>query len=515
MLIVPRRKPNRQQVAKPTPLPPPIDGLNARDALANMDPKDAITLTNFFPQNNSVEIRRGHQAHVDTGTGAPVETLMTYAASDETQTLIAASSGFLIDVTTTAITMASGFTSDRWQYTNVTTPGGQFLILFNGASSGQTYDGSSFTPNGFTATGLTTADFINVCFHKERAWLVEKDTLNLYYGATQAIAGALEKFPLGSFCDLGGSLLACGTLSTTAGTSVDDFFCAVTDQGEVLMYQGTDPASSDTWGLAGRFRTGKPIGYRCLIRIGGDLCVITTDGVISLRKALQFARGQQDRAAVTDKIQDHFNTHARESSTNFGWEALVYPKGHYVIFNIPDAENALQHQMVMNANTGAWCEFNGLNANTWALLDDNLYFGGNDGVVYRADINYTDANAPITATMKSAFNYMGTPQQKFFTMLRPVFASSGEPTISISVSVDFGDTPPTSGIAPTPATPGATWGSITWGSWIWGGQTVLTRNWQTAGAIGFCAAVGLQVISNGQSFSLQSFDVVAQPGGVL
>jgi hypothetical protein len=36
----------RQQISRGFSLPPPIGGLNARDALSNMDPKDALILNN-------------------------------------------------------------------------------------------------------------------------------------------------------------------------------------------------------------------------------------------------------------------------------------------------------------------------------------------------------------------------------------------------------------------------------------------------------------------------------------
>lgn len=506
---------NRRQRAITASIPPPIGGLNARDPLADMDPKDAITLTNIFPEPNYVTVRRGFTSHSDTGSADPIDTLMTYAAPSGNQVLLAASGGKIFDATATATALASGFASDQWQYVNFTTPGGHFITMVNGVSTVKTFNGTSIADSTFAASGLTASNLINVCAHQERLWFVEKNTLNAWYGDTQAIGGTLYPFPVGSFCDLGGRLLAMGTISTTAGLSPDDYLCMVTDQGEVLIYQGTDPADASTWALAERLRLGTPIGYRCLVRIGGDLVVITTEGAISIRKSMEFARGQQDRAAVTDKIRDLFNSAARSYSANFGWSALVYPKARYVVFNIPVGSDAGQYLFVMNSVTGAWCKFTGLSGPSWALLDDDLYFGGNDGVVYKADSGYDDNGAAIVGEGKTAFNYLRTnTQQKFFTMLRPIFQSNGAPGFAISLSVDFGNTPPGSNITPA-STTGGVWGTSDWGTGVWGGESRLTKNWQTVGAIGFCGAVGFRVTVDGQSCRVLSFDVAAQPGGVL
>lgn len=515
LLMRPKPPPNRKQVSQTASLPPPIGGLNARDALSDLDPKDALLLDNFFPENNSIHLRRGHLEHTDTGTAAAVRSLMTYGASDGDQILLAASGGSIFDATASAITLETGFANNDWQYVNFATAGGQFLIMVNGVDELQRFDGSVFVSSAFTASGLTTSTLANVCSHKERIWLAQADTLNAWYGDTESVAGTLSKFPLGGVADLGGSLLALGTMSTTAGTTVDDFLAFVTDQGEVLLYQGTDPSSDATWALAGRYRIGKPIGRRCLVRIGGDLVVISTEGALSIRKSLEFARGQQDRAAVTDKIQDSFNSAARSYAGNFGWQALVYPKGHRVLFNIPVGEDASQYQFVMNANTGAWCRFTGMMGGCWALLDDELYFGGNDGIVYKADVGYQDNGAPITGQMKGAFNFFGKrTQQKYFTMLRPIFTSNGSPAVTISIGVDYGNAEPGASITPAETT-SAVWGVSLWGTGQWGGGERLTKNWQSVGALGFCGAIGMKIVSNGQSAAIQGFDLVGQPGGVL
>ena len=54
-----RRRLIQRTQANVASLPPPVGGWNARDALANMAPTDAVTLDNLFPGVSSVTLRGG------------------------------------------------------------------------------------------------------------------------------------------------------------------------------------------------------------------------------------------------------------------------------------------------------------------------------------------------------------------------------------------------------------------------------------------------------------------------
>lgn len=44
-------------------IPAPVGGWNARDALANMPPTDAVKLVNFIPRGSYVQSRGGYGVH--------------------------------------------------------------------------------------------------------------------------------------------------------------------------------------------------------------------------------------------------------------------------------------------------------------------------------------------------------------------------------------------------------------------------------------------------------------------
>lgn len=510
---------SKVRIADGFSLPPPIGGLNARDALSNMDPKDAVILTNWFPQPNYVELRKGHLEHATISNTAPVDTLMQYAGVTGSK-LFAAASSTIFNVTaggSVASADIGSLTNARWQYTNFGTPGGHFIWCCNGADTPLTYDGSVWAVNSTlsaatASVGFSSANFIYVSTFKNRMWLVEKNSRNAWYLGTNSITGLATKFPLGSIFQLGGYLVAIGTLSQDAGNGPDDYLCFLTSNGEVAIYSGTDPASD--LGLVGRFQIGQPIPLRPLLQVGGDLFVLTDDGVVSMIKALNVDKAAISRITLTNKINTLLNQYIQSYRSNFGWQMFAYPKGNWAIVNVPVTEESSQVQFVMNTITGAWCFFDGLNANTWCLLGENLYFGGNAGDVYVADTGYTDNGAGILGQMKCAFNYFGSRgTNKQVTMVRPVYRANGNPTILLGIDMDFADQDPGSNL--DIPTGGSGWDDGLWDNATWLGETPYTAQWQTVGGIGYCGAVRLNALSLGQSMQVNSFDLQAIMGGPL
>jgi hypothetical protein len=509
----------RQQISRGFSLPPPIGGLNARDALSNMDPKDALILNNWFPQPTYVELRRGHLTFATLSNTDPVDTLLQWAGPTSRK-LFAAASSTIFNVTaggSVASADVSGLANARWQNINFTTPGGNFLWVCNGGDTPMTYDGSvwsvlSTISAAAASVGFSPSNFIYVTSHKSRIWLVEKGTLNAWYLGANSITGLAVKFPLGSIFQLGGELIAIGTLSQDAGNGPDDYICFLTSNGEVAIYAGTDPGSD--LAIVGRFQIGRPVPLRPLIQVGGDMFVLTDDGVTSMIRALNIDKAAIGKSVLTTKINTLINQAVQSYRSNFGWQMFAYPRGNWAIINVPVTENQSQFQYVMNVLTGAWCSFTGMDANCWGLLGEDLYFGGNEGVVYIADTGYADDGSAILAQLKGAFNYFGDRgTNKLVTMIRPVYRANGAPTVLLGINMDYSDEDPGSNLD-IPVL-GSGWDDSQWDDAVWTGDTSYTVQWQTVGGVGYCGAIRMNVLSKGQSMQLNAFDVQAILGGPL
>jgi hypothetical protein len=490
--------------------PAPVLGWNARDALAEMKPGEAAQLDNWFPGTASCSVRRGSVGHA-TGLGASVESLMGYT-SPTAQKLFGAAGGAIYDATAAGPVGAadvSGLTNDRWQHVNFSTAGGNFLIGVNGDDAPRSYDGSAWATPSITGSGLTAAHLIHVNVYKERLFFIEKNTLDFWYLDTKAISGTAARFTLGSVFRLGGHLMAMATWSRDGGAGLDDLAVFMTSTGEVAIYQGTDPGSADAWALVGRFRLAPPIGRRCMLPLASDVAVVTIDGVFPLSKALNVDRAAP-HFALTDKIRDAFNAAARTHGSRFGWQPLLYPRGGAGLFNVP-VSGTKAHQYVINTTTGAWCRFLGMNGLCWELLGEELYFGGVDGTVYKADSGTGDDGdtVNIEANALTAYDYFGAKgQRKACTMIRPVMKSEAAIPVAVAVCADFQDRQATS--IPSPLDVGGTpWGSP-WGS-PWSSGSRVRTGWQGAEGYGYCFALRVRTATKFQRVEWVSNDWMLEP----
>jgi hypothetical protein len=507
----------RARIAVTRSTPAPVGGWNARDSIANMKPEDAAVLDNWFPTASDVKLRKGDNDHV-TGIGEEVQTLIAYKPESGSQSLWGFADEAIYNVSSSGAVGAAavtGLTHARWQCVNFKTSGGNFLLCVNGADEMQTYDGSAWEAiNGGSTPSITnvdTDDLVHVNIFKERPWYIERDSMSVWYPAVGAFAGALTKLPLQSVFKRGGYLMAMGTWSLDSGTGIDDLAVFVTSEGEAAVYQGTNPASAATWALVGIFNIGKPIGRRCMQKLGGDLLIITTDGVVPASRA--FVQGRENSAiALTDRIQGGMSDAVSLYGDNFGWEVTLYPEGPALIVNVPSEP---QQQFVMNTVTKRWCRFTGWEANCFEEFNGELYYGM-DGEVRKAWTGTSDNGLSIVGELVQAFNYFGNRNQiKQFTMLQPIIGWDSNPAqILIGVDVDFDITTPTNEITLAQST-GGIWDTGLWDTAVWGGEPTLKKAWYSAQGVGYAAALHLKVSSTAANVSLASVSYVFQPGGVL
>jgi len=498
-------------------LPSPVGGWNARDSLAGMEPYDAVSLVNLFPSTSNVVLRGGYSEHA-TGMSGPVETLMVYAGGATEEMFAIDATGLSIyDVTSSgAVGSAevSGLSSARWEHINVSTPGGNFLYAVNGIDSPLLYDGTTWTSitgaSSPAITGVTTNDLSNITLFKNRVWFVEKDTLVAWYLPTYSVGGAANYIDLRAVAKYGGYIVDVDTWTIDAGYGADDNLVFVTSQGEVIVYAGTDPASASTWNLIGVWKLGTPIGKRCLYKYGGDLLILTNDGLFPLASALQSSR-LDPRVALSNKIEGAISEYANLYGNNFGWDIVYSPKHSGLWVNVP-VSSGKQEQFVMNSITKSWCKFTGWDANCWEIYNNNPYFGAS-GSVYKAwDDGYSDNGSNIETSALQAFNYFGSRGvKKYFTRARASIFTDGNPGVSVGVNVDFNLSDNTTPITFIPAT-GAVWDTATWDDANWSDSSVITNNWLGVSGIGYCGSVQFKSVSRGTSMEWAATDVVFQAG---
>jgi len=575
-------------------VPAPIGGWNARDSVAEMNPIDAVVLENFYPTPSQIQLRKGYTQYA-TGITGQVDTLMQYSGGS-TSKMFAAAGSVIYDVSTAgaATSAVTSLGSDRWQYVNASTAGGNFLTAVNGTDAALIYDGttwvkyantstaqtiSTLTSSGTTCTLTTTAahglvtgnqvtitgalpaayngtfritvtsgtiftytaltapatspalplgtytvakfitgvnssDLININLHKDRLYFIEENTLNFWYLPVNAISGAATSYPLGAVARNGGFIMAMGTWTLDAGYGVDDYAVFITNNGEAIVYKGSDPSDPNDWSLIGVWQLGQVFARRCFFKFAGDLLLVTQDGIVPLASALQSSR-LDPRINITDKIYYAVSEAADLYNTEFGWQIHYYAKQNMLIFNIPVIGG--QQQFVMHTITKAWANFTNIKATCFEVYDEDMYFGGN-GFVGKFWDGLSDNDTNIKASCQQAYSYFDARGQlKRFTMVRPIlFTDNGTPTVLCGINTDFDTQNNVGQVTFNPALVSVgIWNTSTWDNAEWGGGNTISKQWQGVTGIGYAAGIILNIATQDIDVRWASTDFVMERGGVL
>ncbi|HWU63571.1 MAG TPA: hypothetical protein VN112_16250 [Ensifer sp.] len=487
-----------KRVSKEVDFPAPVGGWRTDVTLSDMPKDSAAVLDNFFPESTSVRARRGYMQFA-TGLGSTtVGTILAYNGSD--LKLFASAGANIYDITdggAVSAAVISGLAGDRWSYANFANPAGHWLVGVNGSDTPINFNGAAWgTATAITGTGLTASNLFRVITYRSRLWFLEKNTTKLWYLATSAVGGTANAIEIGSVMKRGGNLIALGVWSVPTYSGITECLCMMSDQGEVIIYQGSDPTTTTDWSLLGTFQIGRPVGDRPLFQVGGDLAIITQDAIVPISQVVKIDRGALLNVSLTKGIGPTWTDAVTSAGTYTGWELIAFPQSRMAIVNVPFPEGA--KQFVMNTTTGAWCRFTNIPANTWAVWDDQLFFGGANGIVYKAETGSLDDVAPIDCLMVGAFNRFGTGlSQKQAKLITASLQLGAYTSAWLGVSVDYVTKLPTAtGTANN--TTVALWGVARWGVDVWAGNTS-KRAIANANGVGIAFAPTIRMLIGGNN----------------
>ena len=375
-----------------------------------------------------------------------------------------------------------------------------------------TYQGS-YTIN-YAITGINSNKFIHVNLFKNRLYFTEEGSMRVWYLPVNSIAGEATQLDFGGIARNGGYIQAMATWTIDAGQGADDYAVFVTNMGECIVYNGTNPDSADTWALKGVWQLGYIFARRCFYKFAGDVLLLTQDGLVPLASALQSSR-LDPRVNLTDKIYYAISQAATLYGINFGWQMAYYASQNMLIINVPF--NTGPQQFVMNTISKAWASFSGINAQCWELSNDQMYFGGT-GYIGHFWNAYSDDGNNINAEAQQAYSYFDARGQlKRFTMIRPIFQTdNGIPSVLVGINVDF-DTQNNLGSVSFNAQNAqiGSWDNAIWDESQWGGALSITKSWQGVTGIGYSGGVAMKIASQGIDVHWVSTDYVMERGGVL
>jgi len=350
--------------------------------------------------------------------------------------------------------------------------------------------------------------------YRNRLFFIQGGTMNAWYLPLNAAGGALLMIPLSGAAKRGGSLLFGCSWSVDAGDGIDDKCCFFTDQGEVLIFTGSDPSSASAWRQEGRYDISVPKGKNGHCQLGGDVLIATVDGIVPLTAALQKDAAQLSLSAVSRNIEQTWMAELRTKDA-YPWSLIKWDEGDALYVNFPGGTVGKPQTLtcgVSNLHTGAWGRFTNHDAMCFMRYRGGLFFGTQDSKIMQCestgmdDSHWNDVTAifdglPYICTMVGGWEmFKVPPNQVTWFQARAAFFSAAnepfEPQLAATVDYEF-RIPPPPNAGPDPGVSDV-WDQGLWDVMLWDAAPpppVPVRNtmWVSIGETGFSHAPICQV----------------------
>jgi hypothetical protein len=379
-------------------------------------------------------------------------------------------------------------------------------------------NGVNSPASAVTITGVATDTFSDVWSFANRLFFVEQGTLNAWYLPVDSIGGAANSFSLAGIFRKGGALLFGGTWSLDAGDGLDDKCLFISDQGEVAVYEGTNPGSAADWRKVGVYNITRPLGAKATMAAGGDLLIGTEVGLVPISQAIQKDPGALELGSVSRAISPLWQGVAAQTVTA-PWEIVKWPSENIMLVTQPGTDTLL----CANIQTGAWSRFTGLESRCVGFFDGSVFCAGASGLVLRMESGGSDNTQPYTASFLGMHEAMGAPGvTKTAHQMRPTFRARTEVRAKVSVQMDYSETLSAPPNAAKGDTSGDVWDTGDWDVARWGGGNSVPLTfamWHSIGRTGYAVAPEIQMtLGNAAikpSIELAQIEVTYSVGGVV
>src|SRR3990172_374306 len=524
--------------------PAPVGGLDFMTPLTQMDAKSAFKASNVLVRNYGLEFRSGWRRWASLIPGE-VRTIMPYnpprglGPSAIAKLFAACSDGKIYDVTAqtnestippVSATISGQLEPGEFSWVNFATPTNNFLCVVSAGGGYWTFDAAGGWINqtaNISGVGSAAAiDFDFVMSWKNRLWFIKNLTADTYFLGVNSIIGASTAFDFGPLLVHGGDIKAMASWTVDGGDGIDDKLIIAGSEGDLLIYEGTDPSSAAAFRIIGRWFIGRPPnGRRFMARYGGDLGMITQFGLVFLSRLLQQTGVTVDKdASASFKINPIFANFVRNTVLTQYWEIRYLPQLEAIFINMPDAIDTRNRQWVMDINSRAWSTFDGVPMLTCENFQGELYFGTLDGIVGKAFEENASSDGILSTgavgndigiEVQSAFVPNGDPVRiKRFLHAALTFQGQLKPSIAAQINPDwgFGSTP---GSPVFIGTDPSLWDIALWDQSLWsGGPEITFRGWFGIAGLGYFGSLRFTGRGLPRTYFV-NWTFVTEPGGLM
>ncbi len=434
---------------------------------------------------------------VSVNAGALTMVISLAATATNTATPLTCSNATIV----TNISSMTGIYAGQ-SFTGPGIPSGTTVISVNAlASSIIISQAATATASGVTLmfyktppiSGLTGNPLVYPWIFKSRLYAVERDSLNVWYLGVSSIGGAATQFSLSSIFKYGGYIVAGASWAISSNSGLYEVFVAITSEGEVAIYDGGYPGDP-AWTIKGLYKISKPLGRRCILKAGGDLAIMTEDGIVPMSSVMTLDQIALQNKAVTAPIAPAWRTAVLARQGISGWQIITWPLESMAIVCLPKAAAGDNTQFIANARTGAWARYLGWDANCFGVYNNQLFYGTSDGRVMQAETGGQDDGANYTWTVFPSYSHLGSKAaRKLVKMVRPRIQSSFPITPQVTIKTDYDTTAPANpGANPITAT-GAVWDTARWNVDVWPADLSDQSAWRASEGLGMVIAPVVQL----------------------
>jgi hypothetical protein len=524
-----RRQPVEQQYAqvlRTITLPAPIRGIVQSENEAYMQPGGAIVQDNWVSTLRGVKLRGGCIRWCVLPETTPVISAFEFASGNN-QLMFAANATKLYNVTSaTPVLVKSGQTSGNYvaaQFANASASGGpggtQWMVVcnesgdpvlrFNGSTwvtltgaGGVAADGASHITGPAGTPVQFGSNLSYVWKYRSRLYFIEAGSMNVWYLPIDSVGGLLTKVPLAGAASKGGKLLFGAVYSTDAGDGLDDKNVIVTDQGEVLIFTGTNPADPANWRQEGRWTISPPLGMNAHVPVGGDLLILTVDGIVPISQAIVRDRAQLELALLTRDIKPLWRDEVAAKRA-WSWTAKKWDEFGAMFVTTPGGIAGQRGCLAINNVTNAWFRFRDGNYDPtcFVRLRADMFFGTQGGIIMQMERTGSDDGMPYVASLVGGWEMFGAPANTMvWLQARASFHAGGgqmfRPQLSACINYEIAlPVPPPPGPAPPTVEvwDQGKWDQARWDQATTGLAPVRNTNWISIGRTGFAHAPVVQV----------------------
>jgi hypothetical protein len=339
------------------------------------------------------------------------------------------------------------------------------------------------------------------------------------------ITGAATEFDFGTEFAHGGYLVALVSWTVDSGDGIDDRLVIVGSQGDITIYQGTDPDDPAKFSKIGTWYVGPlPGGRRCVSQSGGDVLILTQFGLLPVSRLQSSAHVPVDVQAHISFLIDPLLARLMQLYAAYPyWSIASLPREELILIQLPDQiQSPGGNFLAYKTPTGAWSLLNGTRYTNIVSIDNQIYAGTNDGRVVQAFngaldnvlLETPETGTPIICQVTPAYNPLGGPgQNKIISMFRPTFLATQTPKLSFKIMTDYN----AFGIVASPVLPvipQSYWDDDLWDTGIWSGFQSTIHEWVGSAGEGFTATVQMDYACGGDTV-LMAIDFWTTKGNVL